>query len=65
MKMQSAVGAKLHIKGAFECKDKDGRVLKVIQVDSQVPLEQLGLSVEDAKKLVADQHSAAQGSTPS
>ena len=31
--------ARLGIKGTFECRDKDGNVLKSIEIDGSVPIE--------------------------
>ena len=51
MVWQAGVGAKLSVKGALEFKDRDGKVIKTVQVDMAVPLEQLGMSVEEAQEL--------------
>lgn len=56
MKVSQPVGAKLGIRGAFECKDAAGNVLKVIEFTGAIPLEQLGMSVDDAKQLIEDNH---------
>ncbi len=49
------LGAKLVISGSFECLDKDGNVLKVIEGRGAFPIDQLGLSVEQAQQLVKEQ----------
>lgn len=56
MNTQTAgLGARLVISGSFECLDKDGKVLKVIEGRGEFPLEQLGMSVEEAQQLVKEQ----------
>lgn len=54
MNISEPVGAKLGISGAFECKDAAGNVLKVIEFKGAIPLEELGMSVEDAKQLIEE-----------
>ena len=53
MTQQANIGAKLTISGSFECLDKDGNVLKVIHGSGTFPLEELGLTVEQAQELIA------------
>lgn len=47
------VTARLVLTGNFECLDKDGNVLKVIEGRGAFPLESLGLSVEQAQEIIA------------
>ena len=51
----AAVGARLGIAGKFEFKDKDGNVLKTMEVTGAVPLESTGMSVEQAQELINQQ----------
>lgn len=51
----SGLGARLVISGSFECLDKDGNVLKVIDGRGEFPLSELGLSVEQAEQLIKEQ----------
>jgi hypothetical protein len=55
MSSNVALKAKLGISGSLVFKDKDGAVLDTMPFTSSVPLEALGLSVEEAQKLVDDQ----------
>lgn len=48
-----SIGAKLVITGSFECIDKDGNVLKTIHGTGSFPLENLGLTVEQAHEIIA------------
>lgn len=47
------ITAKLVLTGTFECLDKDGNVLKVIEGRGTFPLESLGLTVEQAQEIIA------------
>ncbi len=49
----TSVQAKLVVTGSFECLDKDGKVLKVIEGSGSFPLEQLGMTVEQAQELIS------------
>ncbi len=55
MDFKTGMGGRLGISGTFECKDKDGVVLKTIELRGSVPLEDLGLTVEQAQALVDSQ----------
>jgi hypothetical protein len=58
MKMQSGIGAKLHMRGRLEYKNKDGQVIKTVEINGSAPLAELGLSEQEAKRLVASQTDA-------
>lgn len=47
------ITAKLVLTGTFECLDKDGNVLKVIEGRGAFPLESLGLTVEQAQEIIS------------
>lgn len=49
--MNGQLSAKLVISGAFECKDKDGNVLKVIHLGGSIPLTD-----EQAKDILESEH---------
>ena len=55
MNFNTGVKGRIGISGSFECKDKDGRVLKTIEVKGSVPLDQLGLTPEEAQELITQQ----------
>lgn len=48
-------GAKLGITGTMEYRDKDGNILKTVQVSGNIPLDKLGMSVEEAQQLITQQ----------
>ena len=54
MSYQTGIGAKLGISGAFQCKDRDGNVLKTIAFTGAIPLERLGFSAEQAQQLIEE-----------
>lgn len=54
MSFSTGMGAKLGINGTFECKDKDGNVLETITLNGAIPLEKLGLTVEEAQQLIKE-----------
>lgn len=55
MTYAAGLGARLGITGALECKDKDGNVIEVIHINGSIPLERLGLSVEEAQAIISQQ----------
>lgn len=52
MSFQTGIGAKLGISGTLEYRDKDGNVLKTVQLNGAIPLADIGLSVEQAQQIV-------------
>lgn len=48
----ASVGARLGLSGTLEFRDKDGNVLKTVDFVGSVPLEQTGMSVEQAQSLI-------------
>lgn len=48
-------GGRLGISGALEFRDVDGNLLKTIQMTGSVPLDELGITQEQAAELVAQQ----------
>lgn len=61
MTFSAGVGARIGISGVLECKDKDGNVLQLIEMNGSIPLSDLGLSVEQAQELITQQE-ASRGS---
>ena len=55
MTFQTDLGARLGLSGAFECRDKDGNILKVIAFNGAIPLSRLDMTVEQAQQLVSQQ----------
>lgn len=55
MTFETGLGARLGISGTLECKDKDGKVLSVIELSGSIPLSELGLSIDQAETLIASQ----------
>lgn len=55
------VGARIGIAGTFEFKDKDGNVLKTMEISGSVPLESTGMSVEQAQEFINQQKEADHG----
>jgi hypothetical protein len=55
MTHQMSMGARLGIKGAFECRDAEGNILNVIEFDGSIPLENVGLTVDEAQSLIESQ----------
>lgn len=49
------IGARLRLSGTLEFKDAEGNVLKTMELTGSVPLEELGLTQEQATELVAQQ----------
>ncbi len=55
------MGGRIGLSGAFECRDKDGNVVKTITFSGSIPLSQLDLTEEQAQQLV-NQQEAGNGS---
>lgn len=58
----ASVGAKLGISLTLEFKDKDGNVIKRMPMSGSVPLEETGMSVEQAQSFINEQQGASHGS---
>lgn len=52
---QAQIGAKLGIGGTLEFRDKDGNILKTVQMSGSVPLSDIGISAEQAQELIEQQ----------
>lgn len=52
---QAAIGAKLNISGTLEWRDKDGNILSTTEIRGAIPLEDTGLTVEQAQQLINSQ----------
>lgn len=50
--MKTGVEAKIAVSAAFEVKDKDGNIMKVIHMTGAVPLSKLGLTEEQAVEMI-------------
>lgn len=61
MNFKTGMSARLGIKGTFECKNAAGEVIKTIDFNGSIPLERLGLSVEEAQTLVDNQSKGNHG----
>lgn len=61
MQYQGRLQARLGIKGTFECKNAAGEVIKTIEMNGSIPLERLGMSVEEAQTLVDNQSKDTHG----
>lgn len=48
----TSVGARLGLAGTLEFRDKDGNILKTVDFTGSVPLEDTGMSVDEAKQLI-------------
>ena len=55
MNLSNPVGGRIGIAGTFEFKDKDGNVLKTMQLTGSVPLADTGMSVEQAQEFINQQ----------
>lgn len=55
MTFEAGLGARLGISGTLECKDKDGKVLSVIELTGSIPLSDLGLTIDQAQDLIDSQ----------
>ncbi len=58
----ASVGAKLGISLTLEFKDKDGNVIKRMPMAGSVPLEDTGMSVEQAQSFINKPQGASHGS---
>lgn len=58
MTYEAKMTAKLGMRGTIECRNARGDVIKTIEFSGGVPLDRLGLSVDQAKKLVEQQEGA-------
>lgn len=47
--------ARLNLSGTLEWRDKDGNILSTTTIRGSVPLEETGLSVEQAQELINQQ----------
>lgn len=45
--------------GTLEYRDKDGNVLKRVPISGSIPLERLGMSVEEAQQIIDTQQQEA------
>ena len=61
MNIEKPVGARLGIAGTFEFRDAAGNVLKTMEVRGSVPLEEAGLTVEQAVELINSQKEGHHG----
>ena len=52
--MEAGMKVKLGLAFTLECRDKDGNILKTIDCKTAVPLDVLGLSVDEAKELITE-----------
>lgn len=52
--METSMGARLGLAFTLECRDKDGNILKTIDCKGSIPLDQLGMSVEQAEALIEE-----------
>lgn len=50
--MKTSVGARLNLSGTLEWRDKDGNILKTTTISGSVPLEETGLTLEQAQELI-------------
>ena len=55
MSSVAAVGARLGLSGTLEFKDAQGNVLKTMDFTGSVPLDEAGLTVEQAQELINTQ----------
>lgn len=58
---QSSMGARLGLSGTLCYHDKDGNVIKTVEINGSIPLSDLGMSVEQAQELIQQQE---QGNGP-
>lgn len=52
---QTQIGARLGIKGTLEFRNAAGKIIKTIDMNGSVPLEEAGLTVEQAQTLIEQQ----------
>jgi hypothetical protein len=60
--METGVSMKLGLAFTLECRDKDGNILKTIDCKTAIPIEQLGLDVDQAKELITEATNGAHSS---
>lgn len=48
----TTMGALVGIRGTLECRNAAGEVIKTIEMNGEIPLSRLGLTVEQAQTLV-------------
>lgn len=58
---RAQMGAKLGLSGVLEYRDKDGNLLKTVEISGAIPLSELGMSVDQARDLIQQQE---QGNGP-
>jgi hypothetical protein len=51
----TSVGARLGLSGTLEFRDADGNILKSVDFTGSVPLEDSGLTVEQAQSIINEQ----------
>jgi hypothetical protein len=51
---KAEIGAKLGISGTLEFRDAQGNVLKTVEMSGAIPLEQLGMTIEQAEQLIKE-----------
>ncbi len=61
MNFKASMGARMGIKGTLECRNAAGEVIKTIEMNGEIPLSRLGLTVEQAKQLVEQQQESQDG----
>lgn len=52
------MNARLNLSGTLEWRDKDGNILSTTTISGSVPLEETGLSVEQAQELINQQEAS-------
>ena len=57
----ASLGARLGLSGTLVYKDSAGNVLKAVPFAGSVPLDDTGLTVEQAQELINSQEGAANG----
>ena len=60
--MEAGITVKLGLAFTLECRDKDGNIIKTIDCKTAVPIEQFGLSVDEAKELITEATNGAHDS---
>lgn len=52
MTYEAKMTAKLGMRGTIECRDARGEVVKTIEFAGSIPLERIGITEQEARKLV-------------
>lgn len=52
MTYEAKMTAKLGMRGTFECRNARGEVVKTIEFSGLIPIERLGITEQEARKLV-------------